>query len=64
MPFGMSFWITSPCDKESGKHLAAQTRRTYQHLMNALEACNLNTLAANKQSGINENLRDTEMSTS
>ena len=36
--------------KESGKHLAAQRRHTYQHMISALEACNLNTLAANKQS--------------
>ena len=36
-------------DKESGKHLAAQTRHAYQNMINGLEACNRNTLAANKQ---------------
>jgi len=50
---GITLWITSAgekcTDKESGKNLAAQTKPTY-HMINALKACHLNTLAANKQS--------------
>ena len=69
MPLNMSFWITSPWQKvhckESGKHLAAQTIGTYQLMINALEACNLNTIAANKQShDQRKSLRHFEISTS
>lgn len=35
--------ITECTDKESGKHLAAQTRHAYQNMINGLKACNRNT---------------------